>query len=120
MMRPLSPDASQPKVVAIGRSACSHHSTAVKHFLFGLRDVPAILARHVTLFLADLTIFPMQTICLLLRNLAFFQLRVDAPVVVLQTIIYLISAWMILFPPSVRPASAGEGRQKRCYLQGGE
>jgi len=70
----------------------------VERLLLQRSNVPAILARHVPFFLADLTIFSVKLVGLPVRNLAFLELAINPPVLVLQTIIYLFPAGMILSP----------------------
>jgi hypothetical protein len=70
----------------------------VERALLQLGNVPAILGRHIPFFLADLTIFPVKRGGLPLGNLAFLKLAINPPVLVLQTIIYLLPAGMILSP----------------------
>jgi hypothetical protein len=46
----------------------------VERLLLQRSNVPAILARHVPFFLADLAIFPVKLVCLPLDNVAFLKL----------------------------------------------
>ena len=70
----------------------------VERLLLQRSNVPAILARHVPFFLADLVIFPVKLVGLPLRNLAFLKFAINPPILVLQTIVYLLPAGMILSP----------------------
>ena len=70
----------------------------VERLLLQRSNVPAILARHVPFFLADLVIFPVKLVGLPLRNIAFPKLVINPLVLVLQTIVYLLPPRMILCP----------------------
>src|SRR6516225_9671541 len=70
----------------------------VGRLLLQRSNVPAILARHVPFFLADMVIFPVKLVGLPLRNIAFPKLVINPLVLVLQTIVYLLPPRMILCP----------------------
>src|SRR6516225_2974973 len=70
----------------------------VERPLLHFGNVPTILAWHIPFFLADLVIFPVKLVGLPLRNLAFLKFAINPPILVLQTIVYLLPAGMILSP----------------------
>ena len=78
----------------------------VQDTLLSLSDVAAVLAGHVTLFLADLVVFVVQGIRLPFGDLAFLQLFIDAPVLVVQTRIDFSAARMVLRPLAGRGVDA--------------
>lgn len=83
----------------------------VERLLLQRTNVPAILARHVPFFLADLVIFPVKLVGLPLGNIAFLDLVINPLVLVLQTIVYLLPPWMILSPVA-RDRSARRARHE--------
>ena len=72
-----------------------------------LGDVPAVLARHVALFVPDLTVFLVQLVRLRRRELAFLHVPVDALVLMRQPIVDFGSTRMMFLPIRFRE---GAGR----------
>ena len=83
----------------------------VERVLLRLGNVPAILARHIPFFLADLMILPVKLVGLPLGNIAFLKLVINPLVLVLQTIVYLLPPRMILSPVA-RDRSARSDRHE--------
>jgi hypothetical protein len=80
----------------------------IQRALIRLGDVAAVLARHVTLFLADLVILVMEFGGLLLAQRTVFHIVVYSPVLVSQSVIYLGTTWMILLPLGLSKGIAGQ------------
>src|SRR5204863_5575748 len=70
-------------------------------------DVAAVLACHVALFLADLMVLLAELIGLLVRQVAFLDLMVDARGLAVQTVVHLLAA---------RTRAAMAYRPLRCRL----
>src|ERR1700691_1765700 len=82
----------------------------VQHSLLGLSNVTAILAGHVTLFLANLMILVMQLGRFALAHLTFFDFVVNTPVLVRQALIHFSASRMVFLPVRF---SKGIARQPR-------
>jgi hypothetical protein len=70
----------------------------VQDTLLSFGDMTAVLARHVTFFLADLVVFVVQGIRLPFCDLAFLQLAIDAPVLVVEARIDFRASRVVLRP----------------------
>ena len=90
----------------------------VQHPLLGLREMAAILAGHVTLFLAHLVIFPVRRGGLAAGHRAVLHVIVNATILVVQAMIDLGAARMALLPIGFGRSAAGHAREQ--YRSGGE
>ena len=84
----------------------------IERFLLGGRDVAVVELRHRPLFLADSPILAVKLAGLAFADFAFPHLAIDAPILILQTIVDLGASRVILLPlrlgHGVRHGDAGE------------
>ena len=70
----------------------------IERFLLRGRYMTVVELRHCPLFPADGPIFAVKLMCFTLRNFAFVKLAINSPILIFQTIIDLITTWVITFP----------------------
>ena len=70
----------------------------IERFLLGGRDVAVVELRHRPLFLADRPILAVKLAGLAFADFAFPHLVIDAPILILQTIVDLGASRVILLP----------------------
>ena len=75
----------------------------VERFLLAGRDVAVVELRHRPLFLADRPILAVKLAGLAFGYFAFPHLVIDAPILILQTIVDLSASRVILSPTVSRP-----------------
>jgi hypothetical protein len=83
--------------------------------LLGPGDMSAVPARHYPLFLPNAVILLMEPRGLRMRQLPFLYFLVNAPILVLETIVHLIASRMRLLPRRIgrRGTGGGHGEQQR-------